>query len=116
MNDFMFDTSAGDWQSHPRFAGAALRPLITTAQNQGMTVSLVRLMPGCELPLHSHPNSTETFYILSGVAFCRVADQAREMRSGDMGYAPPGVAHQVHNLGSEPVEALSIFNPPLEPQ
>ncbi len=114
MPQYLFDTESGDWQPHPRFEGAFIRPLITSKQNPGLTATRVRLLPGAGLPPHSHPHSTETFYILRGVAACRVGGEEMEMRPGQMGYAPPGVEHTVQNRGREPVEALSIFNPPLD--
>ncbi len=113
MADYLFDTQAGEWLPHPRTAGAFSRPLITAAQNPGLTIARIRLLPGAEIAPHSHPASTETFFILSGAAVCRVGTTEMEMGPGQMGYAPPGVEHRVRNLGSEPVEALSIFNPPL---
>ena len=113
MSEFIFDTEQGEWHPHPFAKGAMVRPLITQEQNPGLTIARVRLLPGAELPAHTHADSTETFFILSGVALCRVGDQVVEMRPGQIGYAPPGVEHAVRNPGDEPVEALSIFNPPL---
>lgn len=113
MTDYIIDSQRGEWTPHPRFTGAFLRPLITAAENPGLTVSRIRLLPGAEITPHQHANSTETFYILSGVALCRIGDVEMEMRPGQVGYAPPGVEHRVCNPGTEPLEALSIFNPPL---
>ena len=110
---YLFDPQDIAWQPHPRFEGASLRPLITPDHNPGLTVSQVRLLPGSELPPHSHPASAETFFVLTGAVLCRVGDEERLLRRGEIGYAPPGVVHQVRNPGPEPAEALSIFNPPL---
>jgi len=110
---FLIDPQTRDWQPHPRFPGASVRPLIMPAHNLGLAISQVRLLPGCELPAHSHPASTETFFVLAGVVLCRVGDEERLLRQGEIGFAPPGVAHHIRNPGPEPAEALSIFNPPL---
>lgn len=110
---YLCDPQEIPWQPHPRCAGANLRPLITPDQNPGLTVSQVQLLPGSELPPHSHLASAETFFILAGVVWCRVGDEERLLQSGEIGYAPPGVVHQVRNPGPHPATALSIFNPPL---
>jgi quercetin dioxygenase-like cupin family protein len=110
---YLLDPQTIPWQSHPRFQGASLRPLITPDQNPGLTVSQVRLLPGSELPPHSHPASAETFFVLAGAVWCRVGQDERLLRQGEIGHAPPGVVHQVRNPGPDPAEALSIFNPPL---
>ena len=62
---------------------------------------------------HTHEASTETFYIPSGEARCRVRDEETILKAGHCGYAPPGVSHAVHNIGQEDLHAISIFNPPL---
>ncbi len=113
MSPFLIDSAEQPWKPHPRFEGASVCPLITTDQNPHLTVNLVRLEPGSGLPLHTHEHSTETFYILRGKARCRVGDEERVIGPGVIGYAPPGVPHQVVNIGDETLEAISIFNPPL---
>ncbi len=110
---YVFNSAAGQWNPHPRFAGAFVLPLITSEQNAGLTVWRVRLLPGAGIPPHTHPDSTETFLVLQGVALCCVGDVETEMKPGDMGYAPPGIEHRIRNLSDEPLEAISIFNPPL---
>ena len=109
---YLIRASEQPWQPHPRFEGAAVCPLIQAAQHLGLTVNLVRLEPGCGLPLHTHEHSTETFYILRGQARCRVGEEEQVIGPGVLGYAPPGVPHQVTNVGTETLEALSIFQPP----
>ncbi len=116
MADYIFDTQTGEWTPHPRIRGVFIRPLITPSDNPGLTISRIRLLPGAEITPHRHPLSTETFIILSGIALCRVGETQMEMCPGQMGYAPPGMEHGVCNPGTEPVEALSIFNPPLTSQ
>ncbi|MDP3098105.1 MAG: cupin domain-containing protein [Syntrophales bacterium] len=110
---YFFDTAGGEWKPHPRFAGAFVLPLIAAAHNPGLTVSLVRLMPGAALPVHVHQNSIETFYVLRGIGVCRVGESECKIKPGWLGYAPPVIEHSIRNTGDEPLEAISIFNPPL---
>ncbi len=113
MPNYVFDSTAGEWHPHPRFAGAFVKPLITSEMNPGLTLSRVKLLPGGELPPHTHETATETFYVLSGEAQCRIGDEEIALKAGQGGYAPPGISHTVRNTGPEELHAISIFNPPL---
>lgn len=113
MSGYLFHDESNDWRPHPRVPGVAIKPLVTAAMNPELTVSQVKLPPGADIPPHTHDTSTETFYILSGKALCRVADEERILYPGDGGYAPPGVVHTVRNTGEQDLLAISIFNPPL---
>jgi len=114
MPNYLFDSTTGEWRPHPRFEGAFVKPLITSEMNPSLTLSQVKLLPGGELPPHIHEASTETFYVLSGEAHCRIGDEETTLKAGHCGYAPPGVRHTVRNVGQEDLHAISIFNPPLE--
>lgn len=114
MANYLFDSAAIEWRPHPRFEGAFVKPLITSEMNSSLTLSRVKLQPGGELPPHTHEASTETFYVLSGEAYCRVGEEEATLKAGHYGYAPPGVSHTVRNTGQEDLHAISIFNPPLE--
>jgi len=113
MPNYLFDSTKDEWRPHPRFEGAFVKPLITSEMNPGLTLSRVKLLPGGELPPHTHETSTETFYVLSGEVHCRIGDEETILKASHCGYAPPGVSHAVRNTGQEDLHAISIFNPPL---
>lgn len=106
--------STNDWKPHPRFAGVFLKPLITREMNPGLTLNLVRVAPGGVLATHTHESSTETFFILRGRGVCCIGEAEFALEPGVCGYAPPGTLHSVRNTGAEELEALAIFNPPLD--
>lgn len=113
MSGGIIDPTTQDWQPHPRFPDAFLKPLVGPTANPGLNINLVRLLPGATIPPHVHETSTETFIILAGRARCKIGEVDYEMAAGMCGYALPGVTHGVSNAGDTPMEALSIFNPPL---
>ena len=74
MADYIFDTQAGDWTPHPRVPGAFVRPLITAAENPGLRVWRIRLLPGA---ISDHESaSTDSFYdgLLSPPSYTRPAE------------------------------------------
>ncbi len=102
-----------EWKPHPRFACVFLKSLVTSEMNPDLTLSLVRLEPGSEIPPHTHPQSTETTYILTGRGMCWIGTEEFELEPGVCSYAPPGVTHSVCNTSNSVLEAISVFNPPL---
>ncbi|MBI5029193.1 MAG: cupin domain-containing protein [Chloroflexi bacterium] len=102
-----------EWKPHPHFPRVFLKPLITSEINPELTLSLVRLEPGGEIPPHTHAQSTETVYVLSGRGMCRIGSEEFNLEPGVCCYAPPDMTHLVCNTGDSVLEAISIFNPPL---
>ena len=72
-----------------------------------------RFEPGGEYETHSHPH--EQFGLMvAGRMLLRVGDQEREVRPGDIWYAPPNVVHGGTLLGDEPVIFVDVFHPVRE--
>lgn len=109
MPNYLFDSTTVEWRPHSRFDGVFVKPLITSEMNPNLTLSRVKLLPGRELPPHTHEVSTEIFYVLSGEAHCRVGDEEITLKAGHYGYVPAGVNHAVRNIGQEDLHAISIF-------
>ena len=99
---------------HPKHPGYYLKDLVVKAEAELLSVHRGRIEQGGEILVHTHGVESETFYILSGKAECTMGDEKLEFVAGSCGFAPPGVPHGLKNVGSEPVELLAIFTPPLK--
>jgi mannose-6-phosphate isomerase-like protein (cupin superfamily) len=68
-------------------------------------------------PPHLHPNTTETFEIISGTGRCLVGNEERPVKAGESIVLPPNVAH-IHpwSDSDEPIVARQIAkcDPPDE--
>ena len=89
------------WMNTPETTGAA-------AFSAGMVV----LEPGKGHERHTHPDSEEVLYVLSGEGTQTVAEDEREVSSGDMIYIPAGVEHSTVNSSWEPLRFLAMYGPP----
>jgi mannose-6-phosphate isomerase-like protein (cupin superfamily) len=112
VDRYVANESMLDWALHPRFAGVMAKVLIPGAANPSLNVNRVRLDPECEIPLHVHEASSETFYVLSGTGVCTIGDEEIDFEPGYGFYAAPGFPHGVRNIGLEPIELIAIFAPP----
>ncbi|EWM64956.1 MULTISPECIES: dimethylsulfonioproprionate lyase family protein [Micromonospora] len=71
-----------------------------------------RMEPRMTHPLHLHADSAEFYYVLSGTALFRVADEEFEAGPGTAMYIPAGVAHAITTGGEHAMELLYSFSTP----
>ena len=61
-------------------------------------------------PLHRH-DFDETFYVLEGQLTVQLGDELFRVETGELAFAPRGVAHTFTNLAEEPAGYLIVFTP-----
>ncbi len=101
------------WQPHSRFKGVWTKVIVSGKTNPVMSVHLVKIDPDNSIPLHTHPDSAETFMVISGRGICSLGDRTVAFGPGDCAVAPAGVEHGLENLSDEPLILVAIFTPPL---
>lgn len=72
------------------------------------------LPPGARTEAHYHPNTEEIYYILSGVGRMRMGEEERAVGPGDGIAIPPGVPHQIENIGHTDLVFLCCCAPAYE--
>ncbi|MFP8954565.1 cupin domain-containing protein (plasmid) [Natrialbaceae archaeon A-arb3/5] len=76
------------------------------------SAGVVLLEPGKGHDLHTHPDSEEVLYVISGKGEQTVDGETQEVGQGDMIHIPAGVEHGTKNIGWEPLKFLAIYSPP----
>lgn len=89
------------WVSTPEVTGA-----------EAFSTGVVVLEPGKGHERHTHPDSEEILYVLSGEGTQTVADEERQVSAGDTIYIPAGVEHSTINSSWEPLRFLAMYGPP----
>lgn len=91
-----------------------LAPGLTTRIFPGehAMLSVVRIEPGCEGTMHSHPEE-QWGVCLDGSATRFQGDEAVEIGKGDFWRTPGGVAHTMR-AGPKGCTVLDVFAPPRE--
>ena len=115
MNDItpIIDLKSGEWLPHARFSGILFKPVLTRVDNPHANVNTVRVPPGKEIGGHVHAGQVETIFVLAGKSVFTLEGVERPFEAGQIIAVPGGVAHSLRNEGSEMVELLTIFTPPL---
>lgn len=84
------------WGGLTWFAGRKL------GNTESMTVGKCVIKPGCENPLHSHPNCSEILTVIEGKISHVIEDGKEvEMEAGDTISVPPSIPHKARNIGNK---------------
>ena len=84
------------WKAHPTYSGVMLKDLIPAEGSGGLySFHLVRIEPGMEIGLHTHPEHVEVHAVLEGSGRCRFTGEAHPYEPGTLARIPAGVEHEV---------------------
>ena len=86
---------------------------IKVAEDDTITVFVVRLGEGAEIKAHFHKMHDETVYVIKGTGRMLVGDKWTDIKRGTLHFNPMGKVHYTKNTGDEPLVAISIFTPAM---
>jgi quercetin dioxygenase-like cupin family protein len=112
MKGKIINTTNMDWKPHPNpdCKGAFVKLIIDASTDENLKTLVVKLQPGGEIPLHTHP-TLELFYIMEGEGIVTINDTEQKVTPGDAIYAPTGSVHGIRNESSEDVYFIANFAP-----
>ncbi|MCL1879044.1 MAG: cupin domain-containing protein [Actinomycetia bacterium] len=73
----------------------------------------IHIVPGYQIAPHSHDDSSEFFYVVSGCGEFLDDGEWRPITKGDAFKAPQGVTHAIKNTGTEALVLFSTFSPAI---
>ena len=80
-------------------------------QAKNFAIGNVTLDPdGGQVPWHNH-DQEEVYLVLEGTAEMCVGDERETLVAGQAVYIPPGVFHQMTNIGDIPVRMIYCYGP-----
>ena len=100
-----------------QLSGRKLRWLVRpdTTGAEFCAVNMVRLDPGTTVtPAHSHENSEEIIYIISGLGEVLIDKRVYPLRAGSIAFFPSKSIHRLRNSGKEEMKAICFFSPPTD--
>jgi quercetin dioxygenase-like cupin family protein len=95
----------GDWGYLTWYASSKL------GNSDEMTIGKCVISPGCENPLHSHPNCTEILVVLSG-SIMHLIEEGKEVEltEGDVITLPSNLTHKARNTGEKNAVLMIAFS------
>lgn len=98
---------------HPRFAGIGMQQVFTKADHAFASIGIVYVPPGGVIGRHVHPNEIEVVHIRAGRAILTTGETERPFEAGQFVAIPIDMEHGLRNQGSETVELITFFTPPI---
>ncbi len=78
----------------------------------GLGMGMTLYPPGSANVPHSHPESQEVWYVVSGKGEMVAGEERLELGPDTVIVAPPGVQHHIINTGNEELKVVWMFTPP----
>ncbi len=80
-------------------------------QCQHFSMGYVTLDPdGGQVPWHNQ-ESEEVYFLIRGTCEMCLGEERETLSAGQAVYIPPGVFHQITNIGPEPAEFIYVYGP-----
>src|SRR5689334_1710872 len=79
---------------------------------KNLSVCVIRVMPGETVrPAHSHPNSEELIYIITGSGKVMIENEVGEVKAGSAILFEQGKVHMLRNTGDTEMKVICFFAP-----
>ncbi len=79
---------------------------------RNLSVCIIRVMPGETVrPAHSHPNSEELIYIITGSGKVMIEKEVGDVRAGSAILFEQGKLHMLKNTGNVEMKVICFFAP-----
>ena len=85
-------------------------PSLKTFWGDNVMISLVEMVPGSVVPLHSHPQE-QAGYVLEGELEFTIEGEKTQVGPGGVFFIPGDVAHSVVVTGPGTARVVDIFSP-----
>jgi mannose-6-phosphate isomerase-like protein (cupin superfamily) len=87
---------------------------ITIAQDDTISLLVLRATEGVVIKSHFHKTHDETVYVIKGTGQMLINDKWVELKPGSLHFNPMGKVHSTKITGNEPLVAISIFTPAMK--
>ena len=99
--------------ANPLKAGEKVQ-MLNIAQDDTITLYVVRATDGFLLKPHLHKTHDETVFVMKGTGQMLIDDKWVDIKPGSLHFNPTGKVHSLKQTGDEPLVAISIFTPALK--
>lgn len=87
---------------------------IKIAEDDTVTVLVVRLLEGVEIKSHFHKTHNEIVVCVKGFGQTTIGNKTIDLKPGTIHFNPMGKVHSTKNIGNEPLVVISIFTPAMK--
>jgi len=103
--------SKAEFVKHPKEDGVFMKHFFSSADNDRLNNLEVKIEKGSQISPHVHENSSEFYYVLSGIGEFLIDGKWISIKQGDALKAPMGMEHGLKNTGDDLLCVFSTFSP-----
>jgi quercetin dioxygenase-like cupin family protein len=96
---------------HATMDGVFIKHFFCKEDNDRLNNLEVYIVPGFEIPPHTHEDSSEFFYVVDGEGEFLDETEWKTIKKGDAFKAPQGMTHSLKATGHEALLLFSTFSP-----
>jgi mannose-6-phosphate isomerase-like protein (cupin superfamily) len=98
---------------HAKYDGVFLKHFFGKEDNDRLNNFEILIVPGFQIDPHTHDNTSEFFYVVSGEGEFLDDTEWKAVKNGDTFKAPMGITHGLRNTGKEALLLFSTFSPAI---
>lgn len=110
---FLINLNDLDMKPHPKFEGVKIGYILTKERHPELSITVLEIAPGVEIPLHTHEKEVDTIFVLKGVGKVFLGEFWKDIREGDVIVVSPKEVHGVKSEGKEPLKCYIVHAPAL---
>lgn len=102
-----------EMKPHPKFEGVKIGFVVTKEKHPELSITLLEILPGVEIPIHTHEKEVDTIFILEGEAEVFLNHVWQKVKKGDIIVVPSKETHGVRVIGEVPLRCYIVHAPAL---
>jgi quercetin dioxygenase-like cupin family protein len=110
---FIINLKNLEMKAHPKFEGVKIGYILTKEKHPELSITVLEISPGAEIPLHTHEKEVDTIFVLEGTAKIYIEDTWKMVKKGDVIVISPKEVHGVKTLGKKPFKCYIVHAPAL---
>jgi len=110
---FVINLNSLEMKPHPKFEGVKIGYILTKEKHKELSITVLEVSPGVEIPLHSHEKEVDTIFILEGSAEVFLNETWIKAKEGDVIIVSPKEVHGVKAVGEKTLKCYIVHAPAL---
>ena len=102
-----------EMKPHPKFEGVKIGYILTKEKHSELSITVLEILSGVEIPLHTHEKEVDTIFILEGSAEVFLNETWRRVKEGGVIIISPKEVHGIKAIGEKPLKCYIVHAPAL---
>jgi len=102
-----------NFEPHPKFQGVTISTLVTSQETEEISVCILDIDPGIEIPVHTNDPQVDSIFIVKGEGEAYINGAWQGVSAGDYICVPARTEHGVRNTGKDILRLFVVHSPPL---